>query len=399
MTVSDLHAICTGFESNTVQEFQQQNGISIISASPTPKTGTYCLKIDTTTAVNSTWQHINPEPPAPTYLPLAYSWKIDVQVSGAPTKQCIPWFQLGEWTLVYETSGKLTLKSSSDSATGTTVLTTNTWVRLEVAAVANDRIYLRINGVDEVSISNTNGAGTMMVSGGVDNSIKGGTGYGFYTYVDNMIVLYTQTAGIQTPWIGAATVSNYQAQAEGNYADSTVTGVAHPNAYQNIDDYYNTADYNTLGSNSVVKRDTYKGSSTITLGGGNSFLGFSAIALLRANNSPSAVAPMLIRDNAVDISDGRAAVRTELVKGRGWYKWRPSDNTVSLTKAMLDTPGTTGIEWGLYVPVQSGGTMTYDIYSAWVSYFEGAAMTDITPVLPKQKARIVRQAVNRAGTY
>lgn len=391
MAESQFKCLCTGFESNSyAAEFASAGtGAGVTIQNTVVLSGTYTAKLNYTGAINSTWQYAQPE--GPEYWvgsECVQSGYFKLRISGTPVKQIQVGvgIQFGALAFGMDTSRHLLMYHAGNSATGSTALTAGVTYEVSFVVAANDKVYVRINGVDEMNVTWADPhSSTLGISGGLDNSAKGATGYGIDWYIDDLVLLYTNKAGVQTPWITPQVVTNLLPGAEGVYADSTPTGTAHPNAHTNVDDYNGTADYNRLGSNAAVKRDTYKQNATFVPTG--TFNGFTVHAKLLANNSPSAVAPLLIRDNAVDITSGRAAVSTELTKCLGYYKYRPSDDTVALTEAMLENVSGNNIEYGLYVPVQSGGTMTYDIISQWVTIVDGNAYTDVAYTAPPATGR------------
>lgn len=388
MTASEYKCICTGFESNSdVSEFDLDTaGAAVTIQGTTVLSGTYSCTLNYVTAIDSRWHYAHSE--GTNYFvgsEAAMSGYFKLRITGTPSKAIAVGvgIQFTNVQFGMNTSRQLTMYYNGTTITSSTALTAGVMYEISFLVAVNDKVYLRINAGDEGNITwASTSPSTPTINGGADNSGKGGTGYGIDWIIDDLVYLYTNKAGVQTPWITPQIVKNLLPNSEANYTDSTATGIAHPNAHQNVDDYGNTADYNTLGSTSAVKRDTYKLNYTITLTGANVFNGFTAHVYLRANNSPSAVAPILIRDNATDISTGRAVLSTEVQKCFGYWKYRPSDDTVALTKAMLENTSGNNIEFGLYVPIQSGGTMTYDIYSAWATYFEGDALTDVSYTAP-----------------
>ena len=345
--------IATGAETTDKIEFQT-SGPNASNSNLNPKTGSRNFELDYNLVADVISCQL-----AWTSLPAYFNWALQghFKLAGTP---------LADVTLCIDTTGdeddvlftsdvKLelttarTLKLTSlSSATGSTVLTVGQYYQIEIRAdrTCNERIYLRINEVDEVDVGAKNPTLSKTSFGiGEKNKSTPQTDPQVVVYVDDIVFWSSTSSGVDElpPWLNTQSCDYRNVDGNGTHADFLGSDGNKIDNYLQVDEHSPhdvDATYNESGGVAdALEKDSYAAQDRVIA---DTINGFTVYLINRASYTTDSeigtggTFKLIVRDNGVDFeTDFPFSVLTTYSSQRVGYVDRPNGGA-DLTDPIMD---------------------------------------------------------------
>lgn len=337
-----LNVFLTGMETHDTTEFNRAGGQA--SANTTnPKAGSYCLLLNYTNTGSPAVRGCGCEKDKiPSYK--NWSFKCDLRLEGTPAATVVIFNNgatghgtgespSGDVLVKIDTNRKIAVTTNAGTTTGSTVLATGTYYRLEARCdkTGDGKVYIRIDGVDELNTTCAANAATAF-SVGETNKVVGVADAAVSFRMDDMCLLTVPAAQTDNPpWWNACGTVYGTVDAAGTNNDFTGVGDA-TNKYLNVDDYAtNDGDstYNKAGTIAVTKKQDHS-LATPTISG--TLQGFTIYGLSHEQvtvETDQGTVNILLIDNSVEYTNQQTTNSGVYVPNYIGYKTRPDGSSLA----------------------------------------------------------------------